>query len=72
LKGKTFIAYYAMEQSLRLNHDDLVVFVSPMKALANQVAAEIYARFGNKKYPNNSKISSVYAMKMEDYVKLKL
>jgi ATP-dependent RNA helicase DDX60 len=36
--------------------NDVIVFVSPTKALANQVAAEIYARFGNE-----------YAMLMPDY-----
>jgi len=37
-----------MEQSLRVSNEDMVVFVSPMKSLANQVAAEVYARFGSK------------------------
>lgn len=66
--GKTFISYYAMEQSLRANNSDVVVFVSPNKALANQVNAEIYARFGYKTYPTNSPTKSVFAIYMPDYV----
>lgn len=64
--GKTFISYYAMEQSLRANDDDMVVFVSPYEALANQIAAEVYARFSSKTYPSYSS-KSVYAMLMPDY-----
>jgi hypothetical protein len=64
--GKTFISYYAMEQSLRQNHNDMVVFVAPNKALANQIVAEIYTRFGSKQYPQNNQ-KFLYAMLMPDY-----
>lgn len=55
-----------MEKILRNSHDDIVVFIAPIKALANQAAAEIYARFGGKKYPKNQE-KSIYAMDMPDY-----
>ena len=65
--GKTFISYYIMEKALRENNEDIVVFISPIKALANQVTAEIYARFGSKQYPKHSD-TFTYAMCMPDYV----
>ena len=65
--GKTFICYYAMEKILRSeNLNDMIVFVSPNKALANQVVAEIYTRFGDRKYPQGN-YKTVYAMFMQDY-----
>eukprot|EP00741_Cyanophora_paradoxa_P011361 tig00020556_g10974.t1 len=63
--GKTFAAYYAMEKVLRADDDGICVFVSPTKALVNQVAAEVYARFRGKTYTEGGK--SVFGMKLRDY-----
>ncbi|EZG67215.1 putative helicase [Gregarina niphandrodes] len=53
--GKTFICYYAMDQALRFDNEACVVFVSPTRALALQVEAEVTARFSSKAYPAGSK-----------------
>ena len=34
-----------MEQVIRASEDGVLVYVAPMKALATQVVAEVYARF---------------------------
>lgn len=46
--GKTFICFYAIEKILKSSDTDVVVFCLPTKALANQVSADIYARFNPK------------------------
>ena len=62
--GKTFISFYAMEKVLRANDENVVVYVAPTKALVNQVAAEVIARFNKKyKYPG----TSIYAIHTRDY-----
>jgi superfamily II RNA helicase len=65
--GKTFISYYVMEQALKSNNNnDMAVFVSPNKALINQVSAEIYTRFGNNS-SSDSTIKSLFSIQMNDF-----
>ncbi|KAG6985331.1 alpha-glucosidase [Physcia stellaris] len=61
--GKTFISFYAMERILRADDDSVLVYVAPTKALVNQIAAEIQARF-KKTYQYNK---SVWAIHTRDY-----
>lgn len=62
--GKTFISFYAMKKILEANDDDVVVYVAPTKALVNQIAAEIHARFSKAfKHPGRS----VWAIHTRDY-----
>ena len=62
--GKTFISFYAMEKILRGDDDSVLVYVAPTKALVNQIAAEIQARF-SKRYEHAGK--SVWAIHTRDY-----
>ncbi|KAK4237266.1 hypothetical protein C8A03DRAFT_16180 [Achaetomium macrosporum] len=62
--GKTFISFYAMKKVLQANDDDVLVYVAPTKALVNQIAAEIQARF-SKKYTREGKF--VWAIHTRDY-----
>lgn len=62
--GKTFISFYAMEKILKANNDGVLVYVAPTKALVNQIAAEIQARYKKTyKYPGKS----VWAIHTRDY-----
>ncbi|PBP25521.1 DEAD/DEAH box helicase [Diplocarpon rosae] len=62
--GKTFISFYAMEQILRADNDGVLVYVAPTKALVNQIAAEVQARF-SKKFTVPGK--GVWAIHTRDY-----
>ncbi|KAF3938955.1 hypothetical protein ABW19_dt0202301 [Dactylella cylindrospora] len=62
--GKTFISFYAMEKILRGSDEGVLVYVAPTKALVNQIAAEVLARF-NKKYPHAGQ--TVWAIHTRDY-----
>ncbi|KAK1622681.1 hypothetical protein BDP81DRAFT_507281 [Colletotrichum phormii] len=62
--GKTFISFYAMKKVLQNNDDDALVYVAPTKALVNQIAAEVQARF-SKSYRHEGR--SVWAIHTRDY-----
>ena len=62
--GKTFISFYAMRKVLEADDDGILVYVAPTKALVNQIAAEIQARY-SKKFKYGGK--SVWAIHTRDY-----
>ena len=62
--GKTFISFYAMRKVLKADDEGVLVYVAPTKALVNQIAAEIQARY-SKKFKYGGK--SVWAIHTRDY-----
>lgn len=62
--GKTFISFYAMKKVLQTTDDGILVYVAPTKALVNQIAAEVQARF-SKSYSHAGR--SVWAIHTRDY-----
>ncbi|OQD81278.1 hypothetical protein PENANT_c028G06050 [Penicillium antarcticum] len=64
--GKTFISFYAMRQILKEDNEGILVYVAPTKALVNQIAAEVQARF-SKSYPSKTSGKSVWAIHTRDY-----
>lgn len=62
--GKTFVSFYAMKKILLANDDDVIVYVAPTKALVNQMAAEIQARF-SKTYRKEGR--SIWAIHTRAY-----
>ncbi|GME50787.1 Helicase [Neofusicoccum parvum] len=62
--GKTFISFYAMKKVLEGSNEGVLVYVAPTKALVNQIAAEIQARF-SKSYKHAGK--SIWGIHTRDY-----
>ncbi|KAF2165304.1 hypothetical protein M409DRAFT_67177 [Zasmidium cellare ATCC 36951] len=62
--GKTFISFYAMRKVLEADDDGVLIYVAPTKALVNQIAAEVQARY-SKKFKYGGK--SVWAIHTRDY-----
>lgn len=62
--GKTFISFYAMRKVLEADDDGVLVYVAPTKALVNQIAAEVQARY-SKRFKYGGK--SVWGIHTRDY-----
>ncbi|KAF2860397.1 P-loop containing nucleoside triphosphate hydrolase protein [Piedraia hortae CBS 480.64] len=62
--GKTFISFYAMRKVLEADNEGVLVYVAPTKALVNQIAAEIQARY-TKSFQYGGK--SVWGIHTRDY-----
>lgn len=65
--GKTFISFYAMKKVLQASNDDVLVYVAPTKALVNQIAAEIQARFSKSYHSEGQEGKSIWAIHTRDY-----
>jgi hypothetical protein len=65
--GKTFISFYAMKKVLQASNDDVLVYVAPTKALVNQIAAEIQARFSKSYHREGQEGKSIWAIHTRDY-----
>jgi ERCC4-related helicase len=66
--GKTYASYYCMEQILKQDDDGVIVYVSPTKALVNQVAATICARY-EKNLPVGKTLYGVFTRDYRQNVK---
>lgn len=53
-----------MECILKMDNESVVIYVSPSKALVNQIEAEIYARF-SKEYKNKNVLCGTYTRDFE-------
>ncbi|PWN20712.1 P-loop containing nucleoside triphosphate hydrolase protein [Microstroma glucosiphilum] len=62
--GKTFIAFYCVEKALRESSDAVVVYIAPSKALVNQIAAELEARY-TKNYGTSER--TIWAISSGDF-----
>ncbi|KAK3937959.1 P-loop containing nucleoside triphosphate hydrolase protein [Diplogelasinospora grovesii] len=60
----SLLSFYAMKKILKGSDDDVLVYVAPTKALVNQIAAEVQARF-TKTYPHSGR--SVWVIHTRDY-----
>jgi hypothetical protein len=66
--GKTYASYYCMEQILKQDDEGVIVYVSPTKALVNQVAATICARY-EKNLPAGKSLYGVFTRDYRQNVK---
>uniref|UniRef100_A0A803JIA1 DEXD/H-box helicase 60 n=1 Tax=Xenopus tropicalis TaxID=8364 RepID=A0A803JIA1_XENTR len=57
--GKTYASYYCMQKVLSQGHEGVVVYVSPTKALVNQVVTTVMNQF-NKNLPNGVALCGVF------------
>ncbi|XP_014390709.1 PREDICTED: probable ATP-dependent RNA helicase DDX60 isoform X3 [Myotis brandtii] len=57
--GKTYASYYCMEKVLKESDEGVVVYVSPTKALVNQVAATVQNRY-MKNLPNGETLCGIF------------
>nr|XP_047132693.1 probable ATP-dependent RNA helicase DDX60 [Hydra vulgaris] len=58
--GKTYASYYCMEKILRTSNDDVLVYVSPTKALVNQVHVYVNSKFTKTELPAGKSICGVF------------